>query len=302
MKHRKNQNLKYLVANADDDLWGLYATTIGFQSFTSNTNYPPKEHPSAYWFSPNTGRVLHEYQLLYITKGQGVFESSHCKQVKIAAGSIILLFPEEWHTYKPSKEYGWDEYWLGFKGNTIDRLLKYNFFSKKNPILNVGFNEQMVTLFKQAIEIAEFQKTAYQQVLAGITGLLLGFIFYSEKNNAFRDNEIILQIDKARMMMRDATENSLSPEQIAQSLNISYSWFRRIFKQYTGFSPAQYQMEIKIQKSKELLTSTSMQVKEISYDLNFESTSYFVTFFKSKTGMSPTEYRNKVHGKLEGNL
>ncbi len=97
--------------------------------------------------------------------------------------------------------------------------------------------------------------------------------------------------------MRDNTKNNLSPQQIAQSLNISYSWFRRIFKQYTGFSPAQYQMEIRIQKSKELLTSTTMPVKEISYDLNFESTSYFVTFFKAKTDLSPTEYRNKVHGK-----
>lgn len=298
MKHGKNQNLQYLVANADDDLWGLYATTIGYQSIAPNTNYPPKEHPSSYWFSPDTGRVLHEYQLLYIIKGEGVFRSAHCKQVKITAGSIFLLFPEEWHTYKPSKQYGWDEYWLGFNGVSIDRLLKYNFFSLKDPVLNIGFNEQMVTLLKQGIEIAEFQKTAYQQVLAGIIFLLLGFIFYSEKNNAFRDKEIISQIEKARMMMRGNTQNNPTPEQIAKSLNISYSWFRRIFKQYTGFSPTQYQMEIKIQKAKELLTSTSMPVKEISYDLNFESISYFVTFFKSKTGLSPTEYRNKVHGKI----
>lgn len=299
MKPGKNQNLKYLVANADDDLWGLYVTTIGHQSFGPNVNYPPKEHPSSYWFSPATGRVLHEYQLVYITKGEGIFESTHCKPVKITAGCIIILFPEEWHTYKPSKQYGWDEYWLGFNGASIDRLLKHEFFSVKNPVLNIGFNEQMVSFFKQGIEIAEFQKTAYQQVLAGITGLLLGFVFYAEKNNSFRDKEIILQIEKARMMMRDNTEKNLSPEQIAQSLNISYSWFRRIFKQYTGFSPSQYLMEIKIQKSKELLTSTSMPVKEISYELSFESTSYFVTFFKAKTGMSPTEYRNKVHGKNE---
>lgn len=297
MKTNKSQNLKYLVANADDALWGLYATTIGFQAIGPHINYPPKEHPSSYWFKPNTGRVLHEYQLVYITKGEGVFESTHCKPVKIVAGSIILLFPEEWHTYKPSRQYGWDEYWLGFNGASIDRLLKYDFFSLKNPVLNIGFNEQMVTFLKQGIEIAEFQKTAYQQVLAGITGLLLGFVFYSEKNNSFRDKEIISQIEKARMMMRDNAEKNLSPEQIARSLNISYSWFRRIFKQYTGFSPAQYQMEIKIQKSKELLTSTNMPIKEISYELNFESTSYFVTFFKSKTGMSPTQYRNKIHGK-----
>lgn len=101
------------------------------------------------------------------------------------------------------------------------------------------------------------------------------------------------------MIIRDNSDKNFTAEQIAKSLNIGYSWFRKIFKQYTGFSPGQYQMEIKIQKSKELLTSTTMPVKQISYELNFESTSYFVTFFKSKTGMSPTEYRNKVHGRFE---
>lgn len=296
----KDHNVKYLVVNNDDELWGLYTTTIGFQSIQPHIVYPPKGHPSSYWFNPNTGRVLHEFQLIYITKGEGVFESTNCKPTKVFAGTILILFPDEWHTYKPVRQIGWDTYWVGFNGHYINRLLAENFFSTKNPILNVGFNEQLVALYRQGIEIANRQKTAYQQVLAGITNLLLGYIFYAEKNNSFRDKEVISQIDKARMMMRDNTENNLTPEQIAKSLNISYSWFRRVFKQYTGFSPAQYQMEIKIQKSKELLTSTTIPVKEISFDLNFESTSYFVTFFKSKTGMSPTEYRNKVHGKNDG--
>jgi AraC-like DNA-binding protein len=298
MKHNTPQKLKYLVANADDDLWGLYATTIGFQSIAPDINYPPKHHPSSYWFNPSAGRVLYEYQLLYITRGEGVFESASCKRVKISAGTIIFLYPEEWHSYRPSLQTGWDEYWIGFKGAAIDRLLQHNFFSKNNPKLNIGFNEQVVALFKQGIEIASFQKIAYQQLLAGITNLLLGHVFYAEKNNAFRDKDIIVQIEKARMLMRDNNHIELTPEKIAEMLNISYSWFRRVFKQYTGFSPVQYQMEIKIQKAKELLTSTTMPVKEISYELNFESISYFVTLFKTKTGFSPMNYRNSVHTKF----
>jgi len=297
MLNRINQNLNYVVANQLDELWGLFATTIGYQSFKSNLNYPPKQHPTSYWFNPKNGRVLQEYQLLYITSGEGIFESANCKSTKIVAGDVIFLFPGEWHNYQPSKSKGWDEYWIGFKGDFINTLFKNNFINKKNPIINIGFNEQIITLYKQGIEIASFQKTAYQHLLAGIISHLIATICYIEKNNAFRDKEIITLIEKARLMMRANSEKNIRPHEIAISLNISYSWFRRIFKQYTGFSPAQYQMEIKMQHSKDLLSSSTMSIKEISFALNFLSASYFVTFFKSKTGMSPSDYRIKVHGK-----
>jgi len=298
MKVQKNQHIKYLTVSQTDQLWGLYITTIGSQTIAAHSSYPPRSHPSAYWFDPGLGRVLHEYILLYITAGGGVIESRHCRPVKIVEGMVLLLFPDEWHTYKPSGKDGWTEYWVGFNGEYIERLISNNFFSRESPFFNIGFNEQLVALFKQGIETAFFQKAAHQQVLAGITNLLLGLIYYSEKNNSFRDKDIILQIDKARMLMRESVDDNINPASIAASLHLSYSWFRRVFKKYTGFSPAQYQMEIKVQKSKELLTSTGMTVKEIAFDLNFESVSYFVTFFKLKTGMSPMEYRNKVKEKL----
>lgn len=298
MKNKQSQSIKYLTASAIDELWGMYITTIGSQTINPKISYPPKGHPSAYWFDTNTGRVLHEYILLYVTAGTGIFESRHLKPVKVGAGTMILLFPDEWHTYKPGQD-GWTEYWVGFNGALIDGLIKNNFFTRKSPLINVGFNEQLVSLFQQGIDTATLQKTAHQQVLTGITSLILSLIYYSEKNNFFRDKEIISQIEKARMLMRESVDANLNPASIASSLNLSYSWFRRVFKQYTGFSPAQYQLEIKLQKSKELLTSTALPVKEIAFDLNFESVSYFVTFFKSRTGMSPTEYRDKVQGKWE---
>lgn len=296
MKSRLHENIKYLVVNQDDESWGLYVTTIGFQSINPGTEYPPKQHPSAYWFSPDAGRKLNEFQILYITHGEGVFESDSCKKVKLKEGSVIILFPGEWHSYKPVKNRGWDEYWIGCKGKFIEDLLSNTFISPVNPVIHIGFNETIVGLLKQGLEVATRQKTAYQQRLAGITSHLLSYVYYIEKNNAFRDKDAVMMIEKARMMMREESDQIRSPEKIAKRLNLSYSWFRRIFKQYTGLSPAQYMMEIKIQQAKDLLVGSSMPIKEIAYSLNFLNLSYFITFFKSRTGMPPGDYRNKVRG------
>ena len=79
---------------------------------------------------------------------------------------------------------------------------------------------------------------------------------------------------------------------IATNLGISYSLFRKAFKEYTGYAPAQYIQELKLRKAKELLAETNYTVKEISYELNFSSYEYFLSFFKKRVGHTPMEYRN----------
>jgi len=298
LKKRSPSYHKYIVANTTDELWGLFVTTIGFQLTPADVTYPSKDHPSAYWFNPAAGRILHEYQLIYLIKGEGTFQSAHYGAVRVTAGNIIMLFPEEWHTYQPDKKKGWEAYWIGFRGSNIDRLMRHYFFSKDQPVLDIGFNENVVGLYRQGIDIANYQRTAFQPMLAGIAQLMLGSVYYIDKNNSFRDKDILTKIDQARVLIRENLTTEQTFEQIACQLNMSYSWFRRLFKQYTGFSPTQYLLEIKIQKAKELLASTTMPIKEIAYELNFESPGYFITFFKSKIGISPKAYRGKVHNNL----
>lgn len=284
--------VKYLTVNDNDFNWGLITTTVGFQSIKPRQQYPTKEHPSSYQFYPSFGRTLQEFQLIYVTKGKGSFNSAQSELTELKEGSIFILFPDEWHTYRPSDKDGWDTYWIGFKGFAARNLLDKKFLQKKTPILKIGHNEQIIDLFQQALDISKHEMTGFQQLLSGITMHLLGLIHYIVKNDSFKDKEIIHKINKARMLMRESPTGEKHLESIAHSLNMSYSWFRKLFKQYTGISPAQYQLNIKIEKAKNMLLGTNMSIKEIAFTLEFESTNYFSIFFKNKTGETPLNYRN----------
>lgn len=297
MKDTLFSNVKYLPVNERDKAWGLAVTTAGFQSIIPNTSYPPKGHPSRYWFNPSFGRTLPEYQLVYVTKGKGIFRSDSVKTIHVKAGNVILLFPGEWHTYFPQDEIGWDTYWLGFYGSYPDHLINHRFFIKKSPVLDIGFNERVAALFDQSIELVMQEKSGFQQAVSGIVLHLLGTIYYITQNNLFEDEEMIKKIEEARVIMREHPEGNVCLEDIAADLNMSYSWFRKMFKQYTGLSPAQYQLQIKLQKAKALLISSSKSVKEIAYLLDFDSPNYFASFFKDKTGFTPVEFRKVSHGK-----
>jgi AraC-like DNA-binding protein len=295
MKKQLSSPIKYLTVNEDDINWGLTVTTVGYQSVSPDSRYPSKDHPSRYWFNPDTGRVLQEYQLIYITRGQGYFSSGELKKTEVGEGTIFLLFPNEWHSYLPKIESGWDTYWIGFKGVVADQLIRHHFFGKQAPLHPVGFNEQLLDLFKQAIALAREECAGFQQAIAGIAMHMLGAIYFITKNNQFQDKEIVTKIEKARLLMREHPDGSISPEELAARLNMSYSWFRRMFKQYTGLSPTQYQQQIRLQQAKDLLVSSGKTIKEIAYELNFESANYFTAFFKQNAGFTPAVFRKRSH-------
>ena len=97
--------------------------------------------------------------------------------------------------------------------------------------------------------------------------------------------------------MRESIYKSITPEDIAKTLYMSYSGFRRAFKEFTGTSPSKYMVELKLNEAKLLLSNTTQSVKEIAYSLNYENPDYFPVFFKKRTSMTPIEYRNSIEVK-----
>jgi len=239
--------------------------------------------------------VLNEYQLLYITDGNGLFIYGNEKDsTLISEGKMFFLMPGVWHTYKPIENSGWNEYWIGFKGDIINKIVEEGFFLNKAPVFNIGLNEPIVDLYLKAIEIANEERAGYQQSLSGIVMHILGLMYYRHKTRNFADEELINKINKAKIFMRESIYKKINAEDVAKRMNMGYSGFRRAFKELTGSSPSQFMHELKINEAKLQLSTTSQSVKQISYSLNFENPDYFHSFFKKRTGLTPLEYRDNV--------
>lgn len=299
MNNLSNNKINYMITSEEDELWGLTVTTVGHQKIEENDTYPPKNHPSGYYFNVEKGRILNEFQLLYITNGNGVFTfgTNNKQTCFINEGKMFFLMPGVWHTYKPLENSGWNEYWIGFKGEIINRIVDEGFFINRPPVFNIGLNERIVDLYLKAIEIAAEERAGYQQALSGIVMHILGLMYYRDKTRDFEDEELIRKMNKAKVFMRESLYKNITPEDVAKELNISYSGFRRAFKEFTGTSPSKYMIELKLNEAKLLLSTTSQSVKEIAYALNYENPDYFPVFFKKRTGLTPVEYRNSVEVK-----
>ena len=285
-------DFKYLLVSDKDRKFGLTVNTVGFQPIAPHTLYPSTDHPKSYYFKPGKGRVLSEYQMVYISKGKGYFSSASTRKTTVSKGQVILLFPGQWHTYAPLQETGWNEYYIGFEGEIIDRMVANGFISPDNQILRVGVNEELVSLFSTAIRVAKEDKGGTQQYLAGIAFNILGTILSLAQNKNFESKGSTHKIESAKIIMLENVRKNVDVKVIAAKLGISYSLFRKTFKDYTGYAPAQYYQELKLQTAKEMLAETNLSIKEIAYELSFSSYEYFLSFFRKRVGFTPTEYRN----------
>ncbi len=282
------------VAKRDSD-WGLYITTAGASQFGPGTAYPPSGHPKGY-SSVTVGRLLSEYQIVYISAGSGWFKAAGVPEQKVEAGHVMLLFPGVRHSYAPFPDTGWNEHWVGFDGDFTRKLMHHNFFKRRQPLLDAGNEEKLLALFNEIIEITHNNSPASQQILSAVTINILALLYSGLQSNQVGDEPGLKVIQDAITRMREAAEQPLDIQELAREFNVSYRSFRRAFSLHTGLSPHKYLLEIRLARARTLLSQSTFSIKEIAFRAGFEDTRYFCRIFHKKVGMVPTAFRN-VHQK-----
>lgn len=287
---------KYLPVSDVDKQWGMHILNAGYYRSEVAQAYPPVNHPSHHNFKWENGRIFNEFQVLYIANGKGVFESKSRPLSEVHEGTVIFLFPNEWHRYKPDENTGWSEFWVGFDGIFAHHLANSNFISQETALVHIGLQEAVIDLFTKIIELTKTERPGYQPQVSGMLMHLLGEVFSLYKQRELEvENISEFVISKARLIIRENINNKIQMEKVAEDLNVSYSWFRKAFKAYTGLAPNQYLIQLKIDKAKTMLQDANLSSKQIAYELGLDSAFYFSKIFKIKTGYSPEAYRRKFY-------
>jgi AraC-like DNA-binding protein len=265
--------------------------TLGYHIHPANTAYPDEGHPESHYFDWEKGRRLKEYQILYICKGEGIFEATGLPPQLIEAGTVILLYPGVWHRYKPILQTGWEEYWVGFSGSFARHLLEQECFNPQNPIIKVGFNTEFLATFERLLDVVEIREESYQKLASFLLIQLLGILYSSVllSNQKFsRKEKIVGDIKKE---INDCWQQDIDFEQLAHKNGVSYAWLRKTFKELTGTSLNQYHLSIKLRNAEQMIYESDSTLSQIAYSCGFESVHYFSRIYKSKMNINPSQLR-----------
>jgi AraC-like DNA-binding protein len=289
----------YLPKGTTTDPWGVCVTSVGHSNVTPGALYPSGTHPTDHTLTWRRGRALHQYQIVYIAEGSGRFESAATGLQKIKSGTVFLLFPNVWHRYKPEPSTGWIEYWIELQGDAIDQLVRTHVITPDRPLFRLGSRPELVDLFQQGRALVRNRPAGHQPLLAMLGMQILAqtlCLATTGAPGAQRSSSADQRIRRAQTLMSESPDRLLQIEQIAMHVGMSYSYFRRLFRARTGMSPKQYHLQLRLRRVQELLTNTSLSVKQIADTLGFDSPFHLSRDFKSRTRLSPTRWREQLTG------
>ena len=102
-------------------------------------------------------------------------------------------------------------------------------------------------------------------------------------------------VSKAINYIRQNYASKITLEGTAKMVYLSRSYFSKLFAEETGTTFSNYVIQVRIEKSKQLLLDSSVKLADL---VGFVDQSYFTKCFRKIVGISPGKYRN-CQGKLE---
>ncbi|HEY3332228.1 MAG TPA: AraC family transcriptional regulator [Capsulimonadaceae bacterium] len=234
-------------------------------------------------------RRLERYAIVYIAAGEGVYADTNGVRADVAAGSVLLLFPDVPHQYGPLRGQTWDEFYLVFSGPVFDLWRQQRLLSDSSPI---GSAAPVADWFQRWMAlVADIDGLDISAQLARICRLqeLLGRIF-GDSGTLVREPRWLAKA-RAELVAHGEREPSLTA--IAELVGMSYESFRKRFTASVGVSPGHYRASAKVIAAEDLLATTDMTIKQIASALGFADEFHFAHRFKKLTGESPGAYRQR---------
>lgn len=101
--------------------------------------------------------------------------------------------------------------------------------------------------------------------------------------------------------MQSAPKNRFSLEGLSHSVGVTAAVFSRLFHESTGQTPLRVYNQLLIEQAETALVRAA-SIKEVAYELGFQSPSHFTSLYRKVTGYSPSEMRVSKSRQSGGNL
>ncbi len=229
-----------------------------------------------------------DWQLLLVISGECIVYHNNMRY-SILSGGVILYAPGEPQKYIFPNEC--TSLWMHFAGTSVREIL--DSCGVESGVYQLKPDAFITELFFTVIRRFNHEKTAKYtnasviELLCRISDRIHHTVGIACPEGIMKavdyiNRHYIAECD--RRMLADISGYSLS----------RFSW---LFKHYMEKTPVEYQRELRLNSSRDLLCSTDLSVGQIAFFCGYDDALYFSRIFRKRYGVSPSAYRRNSERK-----
>lgn len=268
-----------------DALDKLYCSNINATCHTGGFFAPSKKTA---WKQPYTHTFV-QNKFYFITKGSCIITIDGTTY-ETCAGEWFFIPSGTPHSYSKKEDTTFEKYWMHFDffpNSDLFRLASLPYMVK------VPENHYVYLLFDRFSKLIS-KKTQFSERLtikAILFELVAEYIKLAKPDGISIKKMNDERLDKIFRYIDNNISKVITVNELSELCYMHPNHLIRYFKDKTGFTPAKYISEKKMERAKSLLESTTLPVNEIMLEIGMEDAGYFSKSFKSAYAMSPRSYR-----------
>lgn len=232
---------------------------------------------------------FHSYLVLYTYEGTGQVE--YCdKSFELKAGDGILIDCRKPHYYTASED--WKVAVLHFYG-PLAAHYSDEYVKNKQLVFHEDTNGRFHKYLEQLLTIYDFPGLHRElQASHCIDGMLLHIL--TLVSDTSQKDHIPLSVQTAMHHMERNFTLNISLDSLAALTKTNKFHLAKEFKRYTGFSPHDYLIWLRINQAKVLLKTTTLPASKIALETGIHDVNNFNYLFKKRVGLTPIQYRKNA--------
>jgi AraC-like DNA-binding protein len=240
------------------------------------------------WIIDNQHYILYPSDLAIILPGQGFGSDKGYLDI----GTLSWIHIETDHSDAETKMLLGK--WSGISAGeiiTIKKILWLNNTPVIGKLREAGtiFQNIQSELFTQELGYSTRVNQLIDELFILVTRQL------TRQNNSHRDfPQTFLKLEKT---LRQNLSHQWTVEEMAALVGLGTTAFNEKVKNFTGFSPLNYLINIRISEAIRLLKRQDVNVTDIALETGFYSSQHFSTTFKKLTGYTPSQFRKNNSSK-----
>lgn len=270
--------------------WAGTSCRVTLSPVCGRIRFPPTWSSGADWWL-----TLTDHDLWFVWAGRGTMEID-ATTIPLGAGSCIWMRPGRRYvtTHQPDDPLGVNYFHFNLhdrRGRRTDIRILPDF--QHTIVRHFGFAD---VLMQRILEVrAEPDGSASADRLFGALLLELGReAAHAQQIPAGLSRDNVERMNAAAARIRAEIATPLTVESLAREMGYSVSHFSRTFATVTGVRPQQFAINVRLDRARELLATTSLSVGEIAAAVGFAEIFYFSRLFKRRLGLAPSEFRRNA--------